>query len=172
MHAAPDALPAIASPRRAAALAARALGAAAVVLALAACTTRSAIYEGRAADTVWVAMKAAAENPRYDDWHVIQNDVYADEAIRQVHIYRRLRRDVVGPGVQPFRQDAEYRLRASLGEAKSGDPEVTVVSRDSAIPAHAWSEIERYLDEIDELMGGDPTIDRISPTGSRSGAAE
>ena len=61
------------------------------------CTTRSQVFEGYPDDQLWTAMVASAKSPSYDDWKVMDNEVYADERARTIEIYRVLKRTYVAP---------------------------------------------------------------------------
>lgn len=110
-------------------------------------------------------MKVAVAEPRYDDWVVIENEYYADEALRRIDVQRHLRRDLYGDGQRPWREDETYKFDISLGATKEGAPEVTFVSRDWGVPAHAWNEADRYFAELNEIFNA---ADRPLPTPSRN----
>ena len=61
------------------------------------CTTRSQVFEGYGDDQLWTAMVASAQKPTYDDWRVMDNEVYVDEATRRIEVYRVLKRTLVTP---------------------------------------------------------------------------
>lgn len=135
------------------------------MLALAGCTTRTAAYPERSPEIVWTAMKVAVAEPRYDDWVVVENEYYADEALRRIDVMRHLRRDLYGDGKQPWREDETFKFRISLGETKQGVPEVTFVSRDWAVPAHAWIEADRYFAEMTEILkAADRPLGTVAPS--------
>lgn len=118
-------------------------------LALGGCTTREAVFENENPDTVWAAMKVAANAPTYNDWVMRRNDVAVFESERRIEVYRDLVRDVIAPGQPHWRDQQTYKLSISLAKEKKTElPMVVFVSRDWGIPAHVWTEADRYFGDI------------------------
>jgi len=135
--------------------------AAALIVLMTGCTRIHRSYPERSADEVWTAARAVAEEPRYDDWVVIENAVHADSSTRRIEIYRELRRDLALPATKIQREDRTYRFRITVADATPA--EVTFTSRGWAVPAHAHSEGMRFLDELEEILGGMPLIAPTPP---------
>lgn len=110
------------------------------------CTSRTRTFEGHSEPQVWSAMVAAAKAPRYDDWRVIENEVYADESTHTVRIFRVLRRTYVTPTAPPLEQSREWRFDAVLSRDEDVDaPMVDFSARQLAVASHVWSEADRYF---------------------------
>lgn len=105
-------------------------------------------YSGHTRDEVWTAMVAAAQHPRYRDWIVMDNRVWTDEAGERVEIWRELKRDVVLPGQDPYREEAQWRLRSTLEEGRDDAPVVLFSTSDLCIPAHFWLQADHFFDEV------------------------
>ena len=73
------------------------------VPALAACGTKEREFPGHTRDQVWKAMVQAAEDPRYADWIVVDNEVWRDDTASRIEIRRDVRRDVMVSGSPPRR---------------------------------------------------------------------
>lgn len=131
-----------------------------VVLALptlAACTNRQQAYPDVPPEQLWTAMKAAAREPTYRDWFVLENSVAVDEADRRIEVYRELRRDVVSPSTPPLREDQSWRFTITMdAPPPPKPPEATFVSRTAGVPAHAWDEADRFFADVQALLDGAP----------------
>ncbi len=135
-------------------LAASFAGALATNFTLGGCVTRTQPLAGYSSDEVWIAMQAVADSPSYDDWHIVQNDVYANDASRSIEIYRELRRLYVSPYADPQKQAEEWRFQiALLLDADSGAPSIDFTARQIAIPSHVWDEADRYFAQVTALLG-------------------
>lgn len=121
-------------------------------VSLCGCTSRSQVFEGYGDDQLWTAMVATARTPEYGDWLMSDNEVFVDEAGRRIEIYRTLRRTLVSPYAEPRREDAEWRFQIEL-EAEDGTPVVDFTARQIAVPAHVWSEADRYFAQMRTLLG-------------------
>ncbi|MBX3354757.1 MAG: hypothetical protein KF724_03555 [Phycisphaeraceae bacterium] len=158
-HASPDAAPSGARGRRSSCVAWCMLAAAA---ATASGCSQSRSFEGHTRDEVWQAMVAAAKQPRYRDWMVMDNMVWTDEPGARVEIWRELKRDVVLPGQKPYREEAEWRLRGTL---EPGDlPVVRFSTSDLCIPAHFWLQADHYFDEVQSRLMAMAPARAIAPS--------
>ena len=116
--------------------------------------TRTQPLSGYSSDEVWIAMQAVADSPSYDDWHIVQNDVYANDDTRSIEIYRELKRVYVSPTSDPQKQERDWRFQILLLE----DTETQLFSidftaRQLAVPAHVWDEADRYFAQVNALLG-------------------
>jgi hypothetical protein len=118
------------------------------------CSTGRETFPGRPADQVWTAMVKAAEQPVYQDWHVLENDVWADERTGRIEIWRLLRRYTDPPGQYPRVEDREWSFTVLL--LPEEPPAATFEVRTPGVPGHAWSEPTRYFDQVWALLGGRP----------------
>ena len=128
--------------------------AACISLGLGGCVTRTQPLSGYSSDEVWIAMQAVADSPSYDDWHIVQNDVYANDDTRSIEIYRELKRVYVSPTSDPQKQERDWRFQILLLE----DTETRLFSidftaRQLAVPAHVWDEADRYFAQVNALLG-------------------
>ena len=128
--------------------------AACISLGLGGCVTRTQPLSGYSSDEVWIAMQAVADSPSYDDWHIVQNDVYANDDTRSIEIYRELKRVYVSPTSDPQKQERDWRFQILLLE----DTETQLFSidftaRQLAVPAHVWDEADRYFAQVNALLG-------------------
>jgi hypothetical protein len=123
--------------------------------ALGGCSTSSETFAGRPSDQVWTAMVTAAEQPAYRDWHVIENDVWADETSGRIEIYRLLRRYKDPPGEWARMEDQTWKF--SIQFEPTEPPSAQFAIRSWTIPSHSWGEGDRYFDQVWTLLGGRPT---------------
>jgi hypothetical protein len=118
------------------------------------CTTRSQVFDGYGDDQLWTAMVATARSPEYDDWKVSDNQVFVDDASRRIEIYRVLKRTYVTPWSDPLREDLEWRFQVVLSRDSADDPPlVDFTARQIAVPAHVWSEADRYFAQMRSYLG-------------------
>ena len=139
------------------------------VPALAACGTKERAFPGHTRDQVWKAMVQAAEDPRYADWIVVDNEVWRDDAASRIEIRRDVRRDLMVAGSPPRREEFEWRFSASVTDATP--PSVEFSTSTIVIPAHFWLQARHYLDEVERRLSGMPlekkaTITQYSSTDS------
>ena len=139
------------------------------VPALAACGTKERVFPGHTRDQVWKAMVQAAEDPRYADWIVVDNEVWRDDAASRIEIRRDVRRDLMVAGSPPRREEFEWRFSASVTDATP--PSVEFSTSTIVIPAHFWLQARHYLDEVERRLSGMPlekkaTITQYSSTDS------
>ncbi|RLT00318.1 MAG: hypothetical protein DWI18_02040, partial [Planctomycetota bacterium] len=121
---------------------------------LTACGTKDREFPGHTRDQVWKAMVQAADDPRYADWVVLENKVWRDDAQSRIEILRDLVRDVMVPGQDPKREEAEWRFSAEL--VNSNPPSVEFSTSTITVPAHFWLQARHYLDEVDRRLAGMP----------------
>lgn len=124
------------------------------------CVSYERTYPGRTQQQVWTAMISVAEQPNYDSeewgkWHVMTNNVWVDESGARIEVSRHLRRSVYNAGmVKPDQQERTYELTFSL--RGSTEPTVRCSMRGFEIPAEAFTESQRYFDDVGELLMGMP----------------
>lgn len=108
-------------------------------------------FSDRPRDDVWMAVVQASRAPRYPDWVVIENQVKADDPLRRVTVLRDLRRDVVEHGLDPRREEVEWRFSAQV----SADDPVTVTfsTPDWAVPGHFWKEADHFFSQVRMRLG-------------------
>jgi len=111
-------------------------------------------FEGHTREEVWDAMVLAAQYPRYRDWVVQENNVWADPMKDRVEILRELKRDVVLPGQKPYREESEWRLHAML--EPGFPPTVKMATKDICVPAHFWLQADHYFDEVQARLAVAP----------------
>ena len=118
------------------------------------CTTVREKYPGVQTGQLWTAMKAAAEQPRYDDWHIRENQVWVDADAKRIEVYRRLHRQLVDPASKSRTEEQTWKFQIWLEE--TDPPKVTFISRDWAVPAKARLEADRYFKDVWDLLSGAP----------------
>ena len=124
------------------------------VPALAACGTKEREFPGHTRDQVWKAMVQAAEDPRYADWIVVDNEVWRDDTASRIEIRRDVRRDVMVSGSPPRREEFEWRFSALVTDATP--PAVEFSTSTIVVPAHFWLQARHYLDEVERRLNGLP----------------
>ncbi len=135
------------------------------------CTSRSQVFEGYSEDQLWTAMVATARTPVYDDWKVMDNQVFVDEASRRIEIYRVLKRTFVSPHAEPQRESEEWKLQIMLGrDEELGQPLVDFTARQVDVPAHVWDEADRYFLQMRTLLG--PAMSSQTPASSSNTAID
>jgi len=118
------------------------------------CTTRTQVFEGYRDDQLWTAMVASAKAPAYDDWKVMDNQVFADEATRRIEIYRVLKRTLVTPHSPARPEEREWKFQIALGhDPELGAPDVRFTARQFAVAAHVWTEADRYFLQMRSVLG-------------------
>ncbi len=112
--------------------------------------------------TVWTAIKTVAEEPTYQEWHLLENRVWADPDSARLEIYRVARRTLHRPQARPLNERREWRFQVTLDE--KDPPTATFLSRGWAVPMHARIEADRFFDDVWEVLGGRPVPDpRLDP---------
>ncbi|MFZ9880838.1 MAG: hypothetical protein ACO3QC_05495 [Phycisphaerales bacterium] len=118
------------------------------------CVTRSQTFEGYSDDQLWTAMVATAKAPQYDDWKLSENEVMIDEEGRRLEIYRIVRRTLVSPHADPWKEEVEWRMQVVLGRDWDGaTPTVDFTARQITVPAWVWEEADRYFAQMRTLLG-------------------
>ena len=102
--------------------------------ALTACGTKDREFPGHSRDQVWKAMVQAADDPRYSDWIVVENQVWRDDLHSRLEILRNVRRDVMVSGQAPRREENEWRFSAELTD--TDPPAVEFSTSTITVPAH------------------------------------
>lgn len=137
------------------------------LLAGSGCTTRTERYDGRTRDQVWTAMVTASESPTYPDWHVIENDVWADEGSGRIEVYRLLRRyrDPAGQWARLEDREWTFSIRLEDPDAPELPPEVSFKVRSWCVPSHSWMESDRYFEQVWQILGGRPAaVESVPPS--------
>ena len=118
------------------------------------CTTRTQVFEGYPDDQLWTAMVASAKSPSYDDWKVMDNEVYADERSRVIEVYRVLKRTYVAPESTVREEERAWKFSIALGhDPEALAPSVDFTARQLTVPAHVWREADRYFVQMRLLLG-------------------
>ena len=117
---------------------------------LSGCTTNSAVFKDRSAEQVWTVMVTVAQSPDYDDWSIMENEVWVDPNYDRIEIHRRLKRDYHHPEIEPARQMATYDMQFIL--ERTDPPVVTGTIRNPVIPVKGQEMIKHYFDEMRKLL--------------------
>ncbi len=139
-------------------------------LAQAGCASVKHTFDDQHAEHVWKAMVAVARQPRYDDWTVVANDVWVDEADRRIEIHRRLDRQVSLPPAKPRREKRTWKFEVRL--LGTDPPEATFASRGVGVPSRFQAEASRYFDDVGDLLSGLPGESAFEPRDPDENGAE
>ena len=126
----------------------------AAFLLLPGCTTNNAVFEDRTPEQVWTVMVTVAQSPEFDDWTIMENDVWVDPNYDRVEIHRRLKRDYHHPQIEPVRQIETYDLQFIL--ERTDPPVVTGTVRNPVIPVKGQQMIQHFFDEMRALLSPIP----------------
>ncbi|MGA1266010.1 MAG: hypothetical protein ACO32J_02385 [Phycisphaerales bacterium] len=134
-------------------------------LLLAACGAAEREFPGYTRDQVWKAMVETAEDPRYPDWVVVDNQVWRDDTTGTVQIRRDLRRDLVIVGQKPRREAHEWHFTATV--ASTEPPLLTFTTSTPCVPAHFWLQGDQFMHEVERRLQGRPlpAAKQVTPTG-------
>ena len=108
-------------------------------------------FDDRPRDDVWAAVVQTARAPRYPDWIVVQNEVKVDEASHRVTVYRDLRRDLVEPGLDPRREEEQWRFTAQV--SSDSPVAITFSTPDWAVPSHFWRQADHFFGQVRMRLG-------------------
>ncbi len=119
------------------------------LVAVAGCGGTARNYPGVTRDALWAAALGTAERPTgYDDWHVVENGVYADKPSGRIEIYRELKRDYTPAGQKRRRQQETWALSVQL-ETEEGQVPAIRISQNSTIRHPRFTlEADRFFDEV------------------------
>lgn len=108
-------------------------------------------FSDRPRDDVWAAVVQASRQPRYPDWIVIENKVKVDESQHRVTVWRDIRRDIVGQGLAPRREEKEWRFSAEVSDGAPAT--VTFSTPDWSVPGHFWQEADHFFAQVRMRLG-------------------
>ena len=130
------------------------------LLGLSGCTTNTAVFDEHSPEQIWTVMVTVAQSPQYDDWTIMQNDVWVDPNYDRIEIHRRLKRDYHQPNLEPVRQIETYDIQFIL--ERTNPPVVTGTIRNPVIPVRGQEMIKHYFDEMRKLLSPIPNQPFIS----------
>lgn len=125
-----------------------------ILAALGGCTTQSSVFKDRSPEQVWTALIAVAEDPQYDKWVVVDNNVWIDLMYDRLEIQRTLKRDLHRTGSAPQRETQELEFQVVL--ERTQPPAVTVTLRNAIIRGKALMAIDHFFGEVRDLLYVDP----------------
>jgi hypothetical protein len=108
-------------------------------------------FSDRPRDDVWAAVVQASRQPRYPDWIVIENKVKVDESQHRVTVWRDIRRDIVGQGLAPRREEKQWRFSAVVSDEAPST--VTFSTPDWSVPGHFWQEADHFFAQVRMRLG-------------------
>ena len=138
-----------------------------LVLPLAGCTSRTAVFPDRTPEQVWTVMVTAAEFPDHPDWTLVSNDVWIDPNFDRLEIHRRLKRDYHYPKLEPVRQVETYDMQFIL--ERTEPPAVTGTIRNAVIPVNGNAQIELFFEQLRSLLS--PIPSQSLPDDSQAGGS-
>ena len=109
-------------------------------------------------------MVTVAQSPEYEDWTIMENDVWVDPNYDRIEIHRRLKRDYHEPNLEPIRQIETYDMQFIL--ERTNPPVVTGTIRNPVIPVKGQEMIKHYLDEMRKLLSPIPNQPGVAASGS------
>ncbi|MEE2681662.1 MAG: hypothetical protein VX641_04745 [Planctomycetota bacterium] len=121
-----------------------------LIAGLSGCTTNSAVFEGRSPEQVWTVMVTVAQSPEYEDWTIMENNVWVDPNYDRIEINRRLKRDYHHPEIEPVRQIETYDMQFVL--ERTDPPVVSGTIRNPVIPVKGQEMIRHFFDEMRDLL--------------------
>ncbi|MDZ4831139.1 MAG: hypothetical protein SGJ09_13205 [Phycisphaerae bacterium] len=130
------------------------------------CSSHTESFPGKSRDQVWTAMLAAANEPTYKNWHVIENDVWAYEADSRIEIWRLLRRYKDSGAQWPRLEDSEWTFSVVLEATEP--PSASFTNRSMGIPSHGWEQTDRYFEQVWEILGGRSANRALTPAAPRT----
>jgi hypothetical protein len=128
-----------------------------LALLLTGCGYKTATFPDRDPSQVWSAMVTAAQKPAYPDWRVMENEVWSDPATGEIEVLRFLRRDRQDPGEKRQQENEKWKFQIVLIEVDP--PTIRFFARQIAVPAHVWTEANRYFKDVQALLGESSTKD-------------
>ncbi len=120
------------------------------------CTSRSEVFDGRSPEQVWTAMVTVAEEPRYEKWIVVENNVWVDAVFDRVEIQRTLKRDHHSHGSGAVRETQDLEMQVVL--ERTEPPAVTVTVRNAMIRGKGIMAIDHFMMELRDLLGPRETV--------------
>lgn len=137
-----------------------------VVVLTTGCTTQSAAFPGRSPEQVWTALVTVSEEPQYDNWVLIENNVWVDSNYDRVEIYRRLRREVHRIESPTIREDELLELQFVL--ERTEPPVVTGVVRNPMVRGKGLLALEHIFGEMRKVLNP-VTLDGVAASSDSSG---
>jgi hypothetical protein len=117
---------------------------------LAGCTSKSEVFSGRSPEQVWTVMATVAQEPEYENWILLENNVWLDSNYDRIEINRRLKRDYHDEGANSIRQIETLDMQFVL--ERTDPPAVTGTVRNRMIPVKAHAALDQFFAEMHELL--------------------
>jgi hypothetical protein len=117
---------------------------------MAGCTSKSEIFSGRSPEQVWTVMATVAQEPEYDNWILLENNVWVDPNYDRIEINRRLKRDYHDEGADALRQIETLDMQFVL--ERTDPPAVTGTVRNRMIPVKALAALDEFFAEMHQLL--------------------
>jgi len=117
---------------------------------LAGCTSKSEIFSGRSPEQVWTVMATVAQQPEYENWILLENNVWLDPNYDRIEINRRLKRDYHDEGANSLRQIETLDMQFVL--ERTEPPVVTGTVRNRMIPVKAHAALDEFFFEMHQLL--------------------
>ena len=117
---------------------------------LAGCTSKSEVFSGRSPEQIWTVMATVAQEPKYDNWVLLENNVWVDSNYDRIEINRRLKRDYHDEGANSLRQIETLDMQFVL--ERTNPPAVTGTVRNRMIPVKAHAALDQFFAEMHQLL--------------------
>ena len=121
-----------------------------VIALLAGCTSKSEFFPGRSPEQVWTVMATVAQKPQYENWILLENNVWLDPNYDRIEINRRLKRDFHDDGGNAQRQIEVLNMQFVL--ERTIPPAVTGTVRNRMIPVRAHAALDEFFAEMHQLL--------------------
>ena len=120
------------------------------VILTAGCTSKSEVFPGRSPEQIWTVMTTVAQEPEYDNWILLENNVWLDLNYDRIEINRRLKRDYHDEGADALRQVETLDMQFVL--ERTDPPIVTGTVRNRMIPVKARAALDEFFSEMHQLL--------------------
>jgi hypothetical protein len=121
------------------------------------CATKSAIFPDRTPEQVWTALVTVCEQPEYEKWVLVENNVWVDANFDRVEVQRRLKRDFHRHGSPTIREDETYEMQFVL--ERTEPPVVTGTIRNSVVRTKGLSALDHIFDEMHDVLSPESADD-------------
>ena len=132
------------------------------------CASKTASFPGRSPDQVWTALVTVSEQPEYEKWVLIENNVWVDSNFDRVEIHRRLRRDIHRVESPVVREDETLEIQFVL--ERTDPPTITGTVRNFMVRAHALEALDHIFHEMRKLLTP-VTLDGASADAATTGGS-
>lgn len=122
-----------------------------LTLILAGCAdVHRTVFADQSPQAVWTAMVGAAEAPIYDDWTVLENQVWRSPDAARLEVYRELARQLRNPDRSWSTEHRQWRFQVIL--ESEAPPTAAFTSHTKTFPPRVSAEAQRYFATVREYL--------------------